>query len=102
LSHRNFPAQDKTIINYFLKESFHMNIRFQVIKGFALAGVLASGLISTGSAASAQSTTAVTTSANVTSVSMSTIDPKADRQAALEQENADARRVEFRNLGTSL
>jgi hypothetical protein len=78
-----------------------MNIRFQAIKGFALASVLASGSIATSVAASAHSVAAATVSADATSVSMSTLDPKAARQAELERANADARRVEFRNLGTS-
>jgi hypothetical protein len=78
----------------------HLNNYFQAIKGLAIASVLGSGLISTGVAVSAQTMTA-TASANATTVSMSTIDVKAARQAALERENAEARRVEFRNLGTT-
>ena len=78
-----------------------MNIRFQAIKRLAFASALASALISTGVAASAQTTTAPA-SASATTVSMATVGAKAARQMALQQADADARRVEFRNLGTSL
>ncbi len=78
-----------------------MNIRFQAIKRLVFASALASGLISSGVAASAQTTTAPA-SAGATTVSMSTVDTKAGRQMALQQADAEARRVEFRNLGTSL
>jgi hypothetical protein len=45
---------------------------------------------------------APTTSANATIAPLSTRDSMTARQAELEQSNAEARRVEFRNLGTSL
>lgn len=75
------------------------------IQRFILAGTFAAALVSNGMPASAQTTAApvappATTSA--TTVAMSTVDAKAKRQAELEQENADARRVEFLHQGTSL
>lgn len=75
--------------------------------GRILAGTaLASGLLTVGVAASAQTTAAPvtqpTTATNANTVAMSTVDTKAQRQADFEKVNADARRVEFRNLGTSL
>ena len=81
-----------------------MKISLPNIQRLVIASALASGLVSAGVAASAQTTTtpAATITTNATNVSMSTVDPKAKRQAELEQENADARRVEFRFLGTSL
>jgi hypothetical protein len=81
-----------------------MKIGLQNIQRLVIASALASGLVSAGVAASAQPNTepAATITTNATNVSMSTVDPKAKRQAELEQENADARRVEFRFLGTSL
>jgi hypothetical protein len=70
------------------------------------AAALTSGLLSVGVAASAQTTAAPvtpqTTASTTNSVALSTVDSKAQRQADLEKINADARRVEFRNLGTSL
>jgi len=81
-----------------------MKISLPNIQRLVIASALASGLVSAGVAASAQTSTepAATITTNATNVSMSTVDPKAKRQAELEQENADARRVEFRFLGTSL
>jgi hypothetical protein len=81
-----------------------MKISLQNIQRLVIASALASRLVSAGVAASAQTNTepAATIATNATNVSMSTVDPKAKRQAELEQENADARRVEFRFLGTSL
>ncbi len=81
-----------------------MKISLQNIQRLVIASALGSGLVSAGVAASAQTTTtpAATTTTNATNVSMSTVDPKAKRRAELEQETADARRVEFRFLGTSL
>jgi hypothetical protein len=81
-----------------------MSIDSQRIQRLAIASALASGLVSAGVAASAQTTTApaATMTTNATNVSMTTVDSKAKRQADLEQANADARRVEFRYLGTSL
>jgi hypothetical protein len=81
-----------------------MKISVQSIRRLVIASALASGLVSAGVGASAQTTATpvATATTNATNVSMSTVDPKAKRQAELEQENADARRVEFRFLGTSL
>jgi hypothetical protein len=81
-----------------------MKISVPNFQRLVIASALASGLVSAGVAASAQTsaTPVATTTTNATNVSMSTVDPKAKRQAELEQENADARRVEFRFLGTSL
>ncbi len=81
-----------------------MKIRTQSIGRLAIASALATGLVSAGVAASAQTaaTPVATTATSATNVSMSTVDPKAQRQAELARENADARRVEFRYQGTSL
>ena len=75
-------------------------INSQKVQRLAIAAALASGLVATGVAASAQ-TTAAPATPTATNVSMSTTtDWKADRQAKLEQENADARHAEFYKLGT--
>ena len=75
-------------------------INLQKVQRLVVATALASGLLATGVAASAQTTAAPVTPA-ATSVSMTTTtDWKAERQAKLDQENADARRAEFYKLGT--
>jgi hypothetical protein len=75
--------------------------RLPSIARIAVASAFASALLSTAAAVSAQ--TAIAPAApSATTVTMATVNVKADRQKALEQESADARRVEFRNLGTSL
>ena len=91
-----------------------MRINSQNIERLLIASALASGLVSAGVAASAQTTTvpaatvrtttaaAATTTTSATNVSMSTADPRTKRQSELEQANADARRMLFRNQGTSL
>jgi hypothetical protein len=81
-----------------------MNIKVTLLGRLAAASALVAGLVSAGSVASAQTTAAqaAATTGNVTNVSLSTVDAKAKRQIELERENADARRVEFRNFGTSL
>jgi len=89
-----------------------MKINSQNIQRLVMASALASGLFSSGVAASAQTTaapaattaatTTITTTSNATNVSMSSVDVKAKRQAELEQANADARRMLFRNQLTSL
>ncbi|MGD0475144.1 MAG: hypothetical protein ABSB70_18285 [Candidatus Velthaea sp.] len=90
-----------THFNHSQKERLMKN-RFQVINRLALAGALASGFLSIGVAASAQTTAPAPASPSATTVSMSTVNTNADRRMALEQDSADARRVEFRKLGTSL
>jgi hypothetical protein len=74
-------------------------INLQKVQRLVVATALASGLLATGVAASAQTMAAPVTPA-ATSVSMTTTDWKAERQAKLDQENADARRAEFYKLGT--
>jgi hypothetical protein len=82
-----------------------MNIISRKLSRLAVASALATGIISAGIAASAQTVDASNASAamSATTVSMSTssIDAKAKHQAELEQVNADARRIAFRNQGTS-
>jgi hypothetical protein len=91
----------------------YMKISSRNIQQLVIASALASGLVSAGVAASAQTTSAphanmtcvaATTglAANATNVSAPTVDSKVNRQSELEQANADARRMEFRNSGTSL
>jgi hypothetical protein len=82
-----------------------MKISVPNFQRLVIASALASGLVSAAGVAASAQTTAMpvaTATTNATNVSMSTVDPKAKRRAELEQENADARRVEFRFLGTSL
>jgi hypothetical protein len=78
-------------------------ISSQNIQRLVIASALTSGLVSAGVAASAQTTTApaATTITHATSVSMSIVDSKDKRQSKLEQAYADARRMLFRNQGTS-
>jgi anti-sigma28 factor (negative regulator of flagellin synthesis) len=80
-----------------------MNSKATQLRRLVAAIALGAGLVSAGAAASAQTTAqAAVTTGNATNVSISTVDAKAKRQIDLEQENADARRVEFLHLGTSL
>jgi hypothetical protein len=83
-----------------------MKINAQSIQQVMVATALTSGNLSAGVAASAQTTAAPaaqSASANATNVGMATmVNAKAKRQAQLEQDNADTRRVEFLHQGTSI
>ncbi len=81
-----------------------MKINLQNIGRAAIATAFASAIVTAGVAASAQTTAPpATTTTSATNVSMASIgDAKAKRQAELEAENADARRVAFLHQGTSL
>ncbi len=80
-----------------------MNSISQKLQRLVIASAFASGLVSVGVAASAQVTAApAATTVKATSVSLSTVNAKAKRQAALERDNAETRRIAFRHLGTSI
>jgi hypothetical protein len=81
-----------------------MTTNSQKVQRFIIAACLASGLVSVGVAASAQTTAtpAAMATANATTVSTASVNSKAQRQAQLDELNADERRVDFLHLGTSL
>jgi len=81
-----------------------MTINSQKIQRFIIAAALATGVVSAGVAASAQTTAAPTSTAiaNASHVPTSTAESKTNLQAQLDELNADERRIEFRDLGTSL
>ncbi len=82
-----------------------MKTNLQKTHSLVFAASLASGMLLTGVAASAQAaaTTAPPSTANATNASMlvSTVGAKARRQAELERENAEERRIEFVHFGMS-
>ena len=80
-----------------------MKFTSRISQRLLIASALVSSLLYNAVAASAQTTAApAAVTSNATNVSTFTIDSKARRDAELERESAEARRVEFRHQGTSL